>query len=55
MAPYLLPGVTVQQAAATPAVLQATLWALAAGAVLLEPSLIALYAVFQREPEPERH
>ena len=48
--PYLLPGVTVADAAATPAVLTAVLWALLGGAVLLVPSLIALYTVFQRTP-----
>ena len=48
--PYLLPDVTVAEAAATPAVLSATLWALAAGGVLIVPSLVMLYAVFQREP-----
>ena len=46
--PYLLPGVTVADAAATPAVLVAVLWSLAAGALLLVPSLVAQYAVFQR-------
>jgi cytochrome bd ubiquinol oxidase subunit II len=50
--PYLLPGVTVADAAATPAVLTATLWSLAVGAVLLVPSLVALYTVFQRTPPP---
>lgn len=48
--PYLLPGVTVADAAATPAVLTTVLWALAGGAVLLVPSLVALYTVFQRTP-----
>lgn len=48
--PTLLPGVTVAEAAATDAVLTAVLWALAAGAVLLIPSLVALYVVFQRPP-----
>ncbi len=48
--PYLLPGVTVADAAATPAVLTAVLWALLGGAVLLVPSLVALYTVFQRTP-----
>lgn len=52
--PYLLPDVTIRNAAATPAVLEATLWALAVGAGLLVPSLVALYAVFQREPPRQR-
>ena len=46
--PNLLPGVTIDQAAATPAVLLATLVALAVGGVLLMPSLWWLYATFQR-------
>jgi cytochrome bd ubiquinol oxidase subunit II len=47
--PRLLPGVTLKDAAATDAVLAATLGALAAGAVLLVPSLWWLYATFQRD------
>ncbi|KAB2352560.1 cytochrome d ubiquinol oxidase subunit II [Actinomadura rudentiformis] len=47
--PWLLPGVRVQDAAATDAVLTASLGALAVGAVLLLPSLWWLYATFQRE------
>jgi cytochrome d ubiquinol oxidase subunit II len=50
--PYLLPGVTVADAAATPAVLHATLWVLAGGGVLLVPSLVALFTVFQRPVQP---
>ena len=52
--PHLLtPGLTIGQAAATRAVLVATLVALAAGAVLLVPSLAWLYVLFQRAaPEP---
>ncbi|RCW46304.1 cytochrome bd-I ubiquinol oxidase subunit 2 apoprotein [Halopolyspora algeriensis] len=46
--PYLLPGVTLEEAAATEAVLGATLVSLAVGAVLLIPSLWWLYATFQR-------
>lgn len=45
--PELLPGVTVEQAAATPTVLLATLIALAVGATLLVPSLWWLFATFQ--------
>jgi cytochrome d ubiquinol oxidase subunit II len=47
--PVLLPGVAVAEAAAGSAVLTAVLWSLAAGAVLLVPSLVALYVLFQRE------
>ncbi|YCK35840.1 cytochrome d ubiquinol oxidase subunit II [Actinomadura sp. ATCC 39365] len=47
--PVLLPGLTLDQAAATDAVLGASLGSLAAGAVLLVPSLWWLYATFQRE------
>ncbi|MEV2272617.1 cytochrome d ubiquinol oxidase subunit II [Nonomuraea africana] len=47
--PYLLAGVTLRQAAATDAVLAASLGALAVGALLLLPSLWWLYATFQRD------
>jgi cytochrome d ubiquinol oxidase subunit II len=47
--PALLPGVTLADAAATDAVLAATLGALAVGAILLLPSLWWLYATFQRD------
>ncbi|MBV2366571.1 cytochrome d ubiquinol oxidase subunit II [Streptomonospora nanhaiensis] len=50
--PHLLPGVTLHEAAATPAVLAATLGALAVGALLLVPSLVWLYATFQRGDAP---
>jgi cytochrome bd ubiquinol oxidase subunit II len=46
--PELLPGATVEAAAATDAVLGATLAALAVGALLLAPSLWWLYRTFQR-------
>ncbi|WP_344933852.1 cytochrome d ubiquinol oxidase subunit II [Sphaerisporangium flaviroseum] len=46
--PHLLPGVTLDEAAATDSVLAATLGSLAVGAVLLLPSLWWLYATFQR-------
>ncbi|GIH24002.1 cytochrome D ubiquinol oxidase subunit II [Acrocarpospora phusangensis] len=46
--PWLLPGVSVRDGAATPAVLTVTLWAMAGGAVLLLPSLWWLYTTFQR-------
>jgi cytochrome d ubiquinol oxidase subunit II len=51
--PELLPGVTVDDAAATDQVLAASLIALGAGAVLLIPSLWWLYTTFQREHNPE--
>jgi cytochrome d ubiquinol oxidase subunit II len=48
--PYLLQeGVTIEEAAATDAVLGAVLISLAVGAVFLVPSLWWLYALFQRE------
>nr|WP_190904314.1 cytochrome d ubiquinol oxidase subunit II [Streptomyces tuirus] len=47
--PVLLPGITLDEAAATDAVLGASLGALAVGAVLLLPSLWWLYATFQRD------
>jgi cytochrome bd ubiquinol oxidase subunit II len=48
--PHLLQAnVTVSEAAATDAVLRAVLLSLAVGAVLLVPSLVWLYALFQRE------
>ncbi len=49
--PELLPGLTIDEAAATDAVLSATLGALAVGALLLVPSLWWLYQTFQRAPE----
>ncbi|WP_188187006.1 cytochrome d ubiquinol oxidase subunit II [Nonomuraea sp. SYSU D8015] len=53
--PVLLPGVTLDSAAATDPVLAATLGSLAVGAVLLLPSLWWLYAIFQRDhPAPPR-
>jgi cytochrome d ubiquinol oxidase subunit II len=48
--PELLPGLTADQAAADPAVLRASLAAVAVGAVLLIPSLWWMFALFQREP-----
>jgi Cytochrome bd-type quinol oxidase, subunit 2 len=47
--PELLPGVPLEDAAATDAVLAATLGALAVGALLLLLSLWWLYATFQRD------
>ena len=45
--PIMLPGLTVDQAAADPAVLRASLWALGIGGLILVPSLLYLFAVFQ--------
>lgn len=48
--PDLLPGeLTLEEAASGPATLTAMLLSLAVGAVLIVPSLVALYVVFQRE------
>jgi cytochrome d ubiquinol oxidase subunit II len=52
--PRLLPGVDLDDAAATDAVLAASLGSLAVGAVLLVPSLWWLYATFQREQRREQ-
>jgi cytochrome d ubiquinol oxidase subunit II len=49
--PYILvPEVTIEEAATGRATLQAMLLALASGAVLLVPSLVYLYVLFQRSP-----
>jgi cytochrome bd ubiquinol oxidase subunit II len=49
--PYILvPDVTIEEAATGRATLQAMLVALAAGAVLLVPSLVYLYVLFQHSP-----
>jgi cytochrome d ubiquinol oxidase subunit II len=47
--PDVLPGLTVSAAAGDPAVLTAVLWVLGFGALLLVPSLVFLFTVFQRE------
>jgi cytochrome d ubiquinol oxidase subunit II len=47
--PIMLPGLSVAAAAGDPAVLVAVLWVLGIGAVLLVPSLVFLFTVFQRE------
>jgi cytochrome d ubiquinol oxidase subunit II len=47
--PFMLAGeITIQQAAANPATLRAVLVSLAVGGLLVVPSLILLYAMFQR-------
>jgi cytochrome bd ubiquinol oxidase subunit II len=58
--PYLLPppataDVTITASAATPAVLLATLIALAVGAALLIPSLLWLFVLFQRGQRADEH
>jgi cytochrome d ubiquinol oxidase subunit II len=50
--PILLPGVDLDEAAATDAVLSASLVSLAVGALLLLPSLWWLYSTFQRDRAP---
>jgi cytochrome bd ubiquinol oxidase subunit II len=47
--PQVLPGLSVPAAAGDPAVLSAVLWVLGIGALLLVPSLVFLFTVFQRE------
>jgi cytochrome d ubiquinol oxidase subunit II len=48
--PYLLPGVlTIEEGVGSRKTLEAMLWSLAVGAVLVVPSLIWLFALFQRE------
>jgi len=51
--PYVLqPHLTISAAAATDSVLVAVLVSMAAGAVLLVPSLVWLYLIFQRTELP---
>lgn len=57
-APELLPGLTVEEAAATRPVLVATVLGVAAGAIILVPSLALLFGLvlrgrFDRESAPE--
>lgn len=47
--PVLLPDLTVPDAAGDPAILAAVIGALAVGAALVAPSLIWLFAIFQRD------
>ena len=53
--PQLLPGIDLEQAAASDAVLAASLGALGVGALPLIPSLWLLYATFQRGQPRTRH
>jgi len=48
----LLPDTTVDRAAAHPAVLRILLIVTAIGALLLIPSLLWLFAIFQRTRDP---
>ncbi|MGH3938956.1 MAG: cytochrome d ubiquinol oxidase subunit II [Pseudonocardiaceae bacterium] len=45
--PTMLPGLTIDEAATDPAVLHAALWALGVGGLILVPSLLYLFAIFQ--------
>jgi cytochrome d ubiquinol oxidase subunit II len=47
------PDLTLANTAAPPRVLQAVIWALAAGAVVLFPALGCLYALFKRNRDPD--
>jgi cytochrome d ubiquinol oxidase subunit II len=47
--PVMLPGLTVAQAAGDPAVLSVVLWVLGIGALVLVPSLVYMFVLFQRE------
>lgn len=48
--PYVLvPDLTLESAAGNPATLRLVLWALAAGSVVLFPSLLLLFRIFQRD------
>ena len=46
--PQLLPGLSVRQAEALPATIHATTWTVVVGIVLLVPSMVYLFALFQR-------
>jgi len=53
--PEMLPGLTAADAAAHDAVLTASLGALGVGALLLVPSMIWMFRIFQRSDEPAQH
>ncbi len=54
--PYLVrPGLTIYDAAASPSMLRPILYALAAGAVFLFPSIVLLFRVFKKEVLSGRH
>lgn len=52
--PQLLPGLDTRAAAALPATLRATVWAVLAGLVLLVPSMLLLLRLFQRGADTTR-
>jgi cytochrome bd ubiquinol oxidase subunit II len=53
--PEMLPGLTAAEAAAHDAVLTASLGALGVGALLLVPSMVWMFRIFQRWDEPAQH
>lgn len=54
--PFLLSGhITIEEAAANPATMDAVLLSLVVGAILVVPSLVILFALFQRPPSPDPH
>ena len=53
--PVLLPGLSAEQAAGDPEVLRASLWALGVGGLVLVPSLLWLFAIFQSDRTIARH
>jgi cytochrome d ubiquinol oxidase subunit II len=53
--PEMLPGLTAAEAAAHDAVLTASLGALGVGALLLVPSMVWMFRIFQRSDEPAQH
>ncbi len=53
--PEMLPGLSAAEAAAHDAVLTASLGALGVGALLLVPSMIWMFRIFQRSDEPAQH
>jgi cytochrome bd-type quinol oxidase subunit 2 len=52
--PVVLPGMTVEEAAGNPGTLAVLLRVTAVGAIVLVPSLLLLFAVFQSERVPHR-
>lgn len=54
--PYLLPqDLTIEQAAAPAVTLRLVLWTLAAGLVLVVPSLVYLFRIFKSAPATDEH
>ena len=52
--PVMLPGLTVVAAAGDPTVLRTVLWVIGIGSLMLVPSVLYLFAVFQRERRTSR-